>query len=107
MSSSAPPPLSTLSQRLTTASTLILERSRVVSTLKLPASASTDAQIVRALTFVRDGLKRVQGGGGDDEEVKELGSRYDRLVEMMEEQDEIGRLKVRDLKRPREVIEER
>src|SRR4051794_27129893 len=106
MSSPAAPPLSTLSQRLTTASTLILERSRVVSTLQLPASASTDAQIVRALTFVRDGLKRVQGSGGDGGEVRELGARYDRLVEMMEEQDEIGRLKVRDLKRPREVMEE-
>lgn len=95
------PPLSALSQRLTTATTLLLERERVVRTLHLPASASTDAQIVRALTFVRDGLGRwadeADGEGGEERDRLEL--RYDEAVEMMEGQDEMGRLKVKGLKR--------
>lgn len=83
---------------------MMLERSRVVS-LNLPPSASTDAQIVRSLKFVNDGLTKVQdqasrSGGSSETEtaLRELGESYDRLIGMME-QDDIGKAKVKDLKR--------
>jgi syntaxin 8 len=88
---------------------MVMERSRVVS-LKLPPSASTDAQIVRSLNFVRDGLKKIEeqtrtrgsnrsSGSAEDKTVAELGERYDRLISMLEE-DDIGREKVKGLARP-------
>ncbi len=107
-----------LAQRLTTATTLLLERERVVRTLGLPASAATDAQVVRALTHVRDGLARWEGEEGAAasdganataarDELDRLGRRYDEAIGMMEGQDEIGRLKVRPLKREVRAPEQR
>lgn len=117
-----PPSISAISQRLTSLSALVLERSRVVS-LSLPPSASTDAQIIRGLTFVRDGLAqladeiRLESKGlsvgmsspstatataaaaaAKEDEVQELARRYDRLIEIME-QDDLGRQKVSSLKK--------
>jgi syntaxin 8 len=86
---------------------MILERSRVVS-LKLPPSAATDAQIVRSLNFVRDGLSKIEeqsrtsgyeGNATLDQTITELGERYDRLLSMLAE-DDIGREKVKGLARP-------
>ena len=88
---------------------MVLERSRVVS-LKLSPSASTDAQIVRSLNFVRDGLNKIEeqsrarGGDGmtgtiEDKTLIALGERYDHLISMLEE-DDIGREKVKGLARP-------
>ncbi len=57
-SSSSKPTITSLSQRLTSLSSLILERSRVLS-LNLPSSASTDTQIIRGLKNIRDGLERI------------------------------------------------
>ncbi len=47
----------------------------------------------------------MEGTVGKEKELGELEMLYDTLVEQMEEQDEIGRAKVKQLKRPRiEVI---
>lgn len=115
------PSTAALSQRLNSLSSLIIERSRVVS-LNLTPSSSTDAQITRSLSFVRDGLARIQdeiqieqgglnvgirkssvaksgnGTSAADRVLEDLGQRYDRLIEVMEE-DDIGRDKVRGLRR--------
>lgn len=109
---STPTPAS-ISQRLTTTSSLLLERSRILS-LNLKPSPSSTQQIVRNLTSIRSDLERLElestglvlGGkkgktkGGDegDEEVKQLEERYDRLLGMLEE-DDLGREKAKDLKR--------
>lgn len=97
------PSTAALNQRLTSLSTQILERSRVVS-LNLSPSASTESQIVRSLTFVRDGLIKIEDqaretGRVTDPVVRDLGERYDRMIGLME-QDDIGREKVKGLARP-------
>lgn len=79
--------------------------------LKLPPSPSTDAEIVRSLKFVRDGLKRIedqarQNGGGaagpismeTQKSIQDLARRYDHLLDALEE-DNIGREKVKGLRR--------
>lgn len=105
-----------ISARLNSAASLILERSRVVS-LNLTPSSNTDAQIVRALQFVRDGMAKLEdqaeiegsgmhlgGGGGrvrnqeQAEQLEMLGKRYDGLIGVLEE-DDIGREKARNLRR--------
>lgn len=102
-----------ISQRLTTTSSLLLERSRILS-LNLKPSPPSTQQIVRNLTSIRSELEQLElestglalggkkgkakGGDDGDEEVKELGERYDRLLEMLEE-DDLGREKAKDLKR--------
>ncbi|KAL7418460.1 hypothetical protein Q5752_006918 [Cryptotrichosporon argae] len=117
------PSVASLSARLTTTSSLLLERSRILS-LSLTPSAASSAQIFRNLAGLRADLARLDeaalergglsvgggstGGAGrarakDAESeagraIRELGERYDRLVEMLEE-DEVGREKARSLKR--------
>jgi syntaxin 8 len=103
------PSTAAINQRLSSLSSMVLERSRVVS-LKLSPSASTDAQIVRSLNFIRDGLNKIEeqsrtSGGNqlkgtrEDKALVDLGERYDRLISMLEE-DDIGREKVKGLARP-------
>ena len=106
-----------LSQRLTTTSTLLLERSRILS-LSLPPSASSQTLIVRNLTSIRadlaqlsdqlalessglviGGRKRGKGAEGElAKTVREMEGRYDRLLDMFGE-DEVGREKARKLRR--------
>ncbi|WVR07705.1 hypothetical protein IAU60_004747 [Kwoniella sp. DSM 27419] len=121
---SSPTPAS-VSQRLTTTSSLLLERSRILS-LNLKPSPSSTSQIIRNLTAIRGDLDQlhleseglaVGGGGGptgkskrgsvsasayglgvDEGEVEELGQRYDRLLEMLGE-DEVGKEKAKTLQR--------
>lgn len=110
--------LTSVQSRLTTTSTLLLERSRILS-LNLPPSAASTAQIARNLTTLRNdiagledeveleaaglavgGRKRGKGMEGEMERaVREAGERYDGLIEMFEEGDDVGREKARGLKR--------
>jgi syntaxin 8 len=85
--------LTTASQRLTTVSSLILERSRVLS-LGLTPSPTTDTKIGRVLRQVRDELVRLGDGQGGEE-----WGRWEGLVKMMQE-DEMGRKQVAGLERP-------
>lgn len=85
--------LTTASQRLTTVSSLILERSRVLS-LGLTPSPTTDTKIGRVLRQVWDELVRLGDGQGGEE-----WSRWEGLVKMMQE-DEMGRKQVAGLERP-------
>ncbi|KAI9633998.1 uncharacterized protein MKK02DRAFT_28727 [Dioszegia hungarica] len=116
------PALLALSQRLTSTSSLLLERSRVIS-LNLPPSASSQNQIVRNLTSIKNDLAKFEdelqlessglsvGGrdtpskkGGKSREgdvarqLREAGESFDRLVEIFGE-DEVGREKAKILRR--------
>ncbi|WVF73071.1 hypothetical protein IAT40_007890 [Kwoniella sp. CBS 6097] len=108
------PTTASVSSRLTTTSSLLLERSRIIS-LNLKPSPSSTSQIIRNLTSIKKDLdtlesntninhtngkgKGVSDGDGDgDGVVGELGGRYDRLLEMLSE-DDVGREKVKTLKR--------
>jgi syntaxin 8 len=114
------PTLASLSRRLTSTSQLLLERSRIVS-LNLAPSASSTNTIVRNLTAIKrdlqqfedelekNGLRsssssagaRGKGKGGESEvekQVREIGLSYDRLIEMLSE-DEGGRAKAQALTR--------
>ncbi|WVR00252.1 hypothetical protein IAU59_007395 [Kwoniella sp. CBS 9459] len=128
---STPTPAS-ISSRLTTTSSLLLERSRIIS-LNLKPSPSSTSQIIRNLTSIKKDLDNFElnrsgsgsgsgsgpsygrkgkqasttnghgYGDGDghadgDAVVSELGSRYDRLLEMLSE-DDVGREKVKTLTR--------
>lgn len=92
------PSLTTASQRLTTVSSLILERSRVLS-LGLTPSPTTDTKIGRVLRQVRDELVTLGQGDGDGEDEWK---RWESLVGMMQ-QDEMGRKQVAGLHRPEPV----
>ncbi len=118
---SNPASLGTISHRLATTSTLLLERSRVLS-LHLTPSASSQTQIVRNLTAIRTDLAKISdqleleadglvvGGkkrgkgkakgveGEMRRQVGETEGRYDRLLEMFGE-DEVGREKAKGLRR--------
>jgi syntaxin 8 len=103
------PALLTLSQKLTTTSSLLLERSRVLS-LNLPPSASSQNQIVRNLTVIRNQLDKLemarnsgQGKEQDREMEEELGQQYDRLLDMFGE-DEVGREKGKALRREKRYV---
>ena len=95
------PSLLPLSQKLTSTSSLLLERSRVLS-LSLPPSASSQNQIVRNLTAIKKELDRldgtVRGDAGREREVKEMGEQYERLLDVFGE-DEVGREKGKALRR--------
>jgi hypothetical protein len=120
------PALHSISSRLTTTQSLLLERQRIL-TLSLPPSASSTAQIVRNLTSLKTDLEKIQiqvnteeevlsaagrrgvngkgkrKGKGEEEgelgrSVRELEERFDRLVGMLGV-DEIGRDKARELRR--------
>lgn len=109
--------LTSIQSRLTTTSTLLLERGRILS-LNLPPSASSTAQITRNLTTLRTDLAKLEdeveleaaglavGGkrkgkateGELERALNEAAERYDRLLEMLEE-DDTGRERAKNLKR--------
>lgn len=109
--------LTSIQSRLTTTSTLLLERGRILS-LNLPPSASSTAQITRNLTTLRTELAKLEdeveleaaglavGGkrkgkateGELERALNEAAERYDRLLEMLEE-DDTGRERAKNLKR--------
>ncbi|WVQ74207.1 hypothetical protein IAR50_003801 [Cryptococcus sp. DSM 104548] len=100
-----------ISQRLATTSSLLLERSRILNLGMKPSPSSTQ-QVVRNLTSLKADLERLDAssprsgaggkgkgkGAGGEEGVDVLSERYDRLVEMLEE-DDVGREKAKSLKR--------
>jgi syntaxin 8 len=119
------PALLTLSQKLTTTSSLLLERSRVLS-LNLPPSASSQNQIVRNLTVIKNELDKLEGASvlagqaaskGKDgqktnqqqqqphqqQQIDELAQQYDRLLDMFAE-DEVGREKGKALRREKKWV---
>lgn len=108
--------LASISNRLTTAQSQLLERTRILSLGMHPSAAAT-TQLVRALSGVKRELGRVGdeaeleraglvvGGGNkgrssqldeDERALEELGERYDRLVEMLCK-DEDGRERAKGL----------
>ena len=105
-----------ISQRLTSTSALLLERSRILS-LGLKPSPSSTSQVVRNLTTLKSELSRaydaaliesdglrvgVKKGKKAQGEVlnglEELGRRYDGLVDMLGE-DDVGRERAKTLAR--------
>nr|XP_019044184.1 syntaxin 8 [Kwoniella bestiolae CBS 10118]OCF23114.1 syntaxin 8 [Kwoniella bestiolae CBS 10118] len=102
-----------LSVKLNSTSSLLLERSRIIS-LNLKPNPSSLSQIIRNLTSIKLDLDQLQlehglagtgkgklidhEGSGGDGEVEELCERYDKLLEMLNE-DEMGRGKVDELRR--------
>ena len=102
--------LLSIQSRLTTTSSLLLERSRVIS-LNLSPSATSTSQIVRNLTTIKSDLERLQdesaleasglavGGGkrgkkvpkGSARGLSELEGRFDNLVEMLRDSDDVGK----------------
>ncbi|BEJ11780.1 hypothetical protein CspHIS471_0202400 [Cutaneotrichosporon sp. HIS471] len=110
--------LASISNRLTTAQSQLLERSRILSLGMHPSAAAT-TQIVRTLGGVKRELSRVAdeaeleraglvvGGGNksrsaqldeDERALDSLGERYDRLVDMLGK-DEDGRERAKGLVR--------
>jgi syntaxin 8 len=100
------PTLASLSRRLTSTSQLLLERQRIIS-LNIAPSASSTNTIVRNLSSIKRDLQQIQGeltqnglsnGKGKkgesevEKQMREIGDSYDRLVEMLSE-DEGGRAK--------------
>jgi len=100
------PTLASLSRRLTSTSQLLLERQRIIS-LNIAPSASSTNTIVRNLSSIKRDLQQIQDGlsqnglnsskgkKGESEvekQMRETGDTYDRLVEMLSE-DESGRVK--------------
>lgn len=122
----ASPSLLTVSQRLTSTSSLLLERSRVIS-LNLPPSATSQNQIVRNLTLIKNDLDKLQdqarlessglsvgkGNSGKgkgkkaegevEKQVREMGEQYDRLLEMFAE-DAVGKEKAKVLRREKAYV---
>ncbi|GMK56488.1 hypothetical protein CspeluHIS016_0303280 [Cutaneotrichosporon spelunceum] len=103
--------LASLSNRLTTTQSQLLERTRILS-LGMRPSAATTAQIVRSLAGVKRDLAAaadeaeleraglvVGAVGGSRDEAEALGERYDRLVAMLDDDD--GRERARGLVRER------
>lgn len=112
--------IASISNRLTSAQSQLLERSRILGLGMKPSPSSTQS-LVRTLTQVRNDLAKLEGeaeleaaglavggagkkrsnsSGGDLAAIEELGSRYDRLVEMLQA-DEVGREKAKPLVRER------
>jgi len=111
------PTLASLSRRLTSTSQLLLERQRIIS-LNIAPSASSTNTIVRNLSSIKKDLQQIQGdltqngltsGKGKkgesevEKQMRECGESYDRLVEMLSE-DESGRAKAVALTRELYVI---
>ena len=116
------PSIITLQQKLSTTSSLLLERSRVLS-LSLSPSASSQNQIVRNLTVIKNELdklfsaaggagttgkgssgSKVKTKGGDmDQQVEEMAEQYDRLLDLFAE-DEVGREKGKALRRVQRYV---
>ena len=113
--------LLSIQSRLTNTSSLLLERARVLS-LDLTPSASSTAQIFRTLSSLKSDISKLEdeisleaaglsvGGSGrqrkqsSDASLFEVQERYDRLVDMFEE-DEMGREKAKLLRRERSAIQ--
>jgi len=105
------PTLASLSRRLTSTSQLLLERQRIIS-LQIAPSASSTNTIVRNLSAIKRDLHQIQnelgsnglagkGKKGESEvekQMREIGDSYDRLVEMLGE-DESGKVKAKALTR--------
>lgn len=118
------PTIPSIQQRLTTTSSLLLERSRVLS-LNLRPSPSSTAAVVRNLTAIRAELAQLaeqaeiessglvlggkalpkgKGGASDTQaELDRLGEGYDRLLEMLAE-DDVGRDKAKALQREKKDV---
>lgn len=115
------PSLASLSARLTTSQSQLLERTRVLSLGMVPSASST-TQLVRTLANVKKDLGKLSdeaeleraglivGGKGakssrdtDDKALEELEERYDRLVEMLAA-DEDGRERSRPLVREKRCV---
>ncbi|OCF61254.1 syntaxin 8 [Kwoniella mangroviensis CBS 10435] len=104
-----------LSVKLNSTSSLLLERARIIS-LNLKPNPSSLSQIIRNLTSIKLDLDQLQleHGLGQDQkgkliddgsgsevqtrEIEELCERYDKLLEMLSE-DELGKAKVNELRR--------
>ncbi|WOO81983.1 putative syntaxin-8B [Vanrija pseudolonga] len=116
--------IASISNRLTSAQSQLLERSRILGLGMKPSPSSTQS-LVRTLTQVRNDLAKLEGeaeleaaglavggggkkrsnlSGGDLAAIDELGGRYDRLVEMLQA-DEVGREKAKPLVRERREAE--
>lgn len=111
--------LAAISSRLTSAQSQLLERSRILSLGLVPSSSSTTS-LVRTLTNVRKDLAKlddeaalertglmvgrtkspVKSSAADQAALEELGDRYDRLVEMLQVDDD-GRERAKALVRER------
>jgi syntaxin 8 len=105
------PTLASLSRRLTSTSQLLLERQRIIS-LQIAPSANSTNTIVRNLLAIKRDLQQIQselssnglGGKGKkgesevEKQMREIGDSYDRLVEMLSE-DESGKGKAKALTR--------
>lgn len=90
--------LTTISARLTSAQSALLERSRVIS-LGMTPSASSTHSLIRTLKNVKVDLDKVPDAE-DGDELRELETRYDRIIDMLSADDE-GRERAKDLKRER------
>ena len=111
------PSLLSIQSRLTTTSSLLLERSRVIS-LNLAPSASSTSQVVRNLTTIKADLEKLEdeshleasglsvGGKGKKGKngLKELVERYDNLVEMLRDSDEVGKERAKELGRRQRYV---
>lgn len=90
--------LTSISARLTSAQSALLERSRVIS-LGMTPSASSTHSLVRTLRNVKGDLDKVPESE-DGDELRELETRYDRIIDMLAADDE-GRERAKDLRRER------
>ncbi|EIW72074.1 hypothetical protein TREMEDRAFT_66698 [Tremella mesenterica DSM 1558] len=104
------PSIPSIQQRLTTTSTLILERSRIIS-LSLPSNPSAQAQIVRNLTSIRSDLSQLSDEAALEtsglqvgkrpatprviHEIRDLERGYDSLLSMLGE-DKVGEVSSSD-----------
>ncbi|WVQ67022.1 uncharacterized protein L199_005215 [Kwoniella botswanensis] len=102
-----------LSVKLNSTSSLLLERARIIS-LNLKPNPSSLSQIIRNLTSIKLDLDQLQLEHGLDQDpkgkliddgsevgkgdIEELCERYDKLLEMLLE-DELGKAKVNELRR--------
>lgn len=90
--------LASISARLTSAQSALLERSRVIS-LGMTPSASSTHSLIRTLKNVKGDLDKVPEAE-DGAELRELETRYDRIIDMLSADDE-GHERAKDLRRER------
>jgi len=110
--------LASLSSRLTSAQSQLLERSRILSLGLVPSPSSTTS-LIRTLTNVRDDLAKAEdeaalertglsvgnkkGSAPDLAAIEELCARYDRLVDMLQADDD-GRERAKSLVRVKRYV---
>lgn len=90
--------LTTISARLTSAQSALLERSRVIS-LGMTPSASSTHSLVRSLKNAKADLEMALDTD-DGDELRDLETRYDRIIDMLSADDE-GRERASALARER------